>query len=300
MAMLERAITGGQPVRAEAAREDERVIETMPAPEIGRTAESGSPAESEPLSGVAGEAGYHYRIVTVAEAVRCVAAGEWDIPEFQRQFVWQPAQVGGLADSLWRNYPIGGLLLWNAGTGGGGSGRARLWVADGQQRLTSLCLMYGLEPPWIGRKSEAFRARLMHRFDLRFDAAAERGPAFAIARARGGGPNASRLVPVARLLALDLSQARGRVELERLAGALKAAGCCRELAAEELYARLGQVCMMGRRQLAVAVVGHGRDGVLEIFARLNSRGMRFRRLVLKMAMEQIPAALRRRRGWGQP
>jgi hypothetical protein len=55
--------------------------------------------------------------------------------------------------------------------------------------------------------------------------------------------------------------------------------------------------MIGRRQLAAAVVSHGREGVLEVFARLNSRGMRFRRLLLKMAMEQIPAALRGRRGW---
>jgi len=39
--------------------------------------------------------------------------------------------------------------------------------------------------------------------------------------------------------------------------------------------------------------------VLEIFARLNSRGMRFRRLLLKLAMEEIPAAIRGMKGRGQ-
>lgn len=58
------------------------------------------------------ELGYGYRVVTVDEAVERAFSGEWDVPEFQRQFVWQPAQVCDLADSLWRNYPIGALLLW--------------------------------------------------------------------------------------------------------------------------------------------------------------------------------------------
>jgi hypothetical protein len=57
------------------------------------------------------EHGYGYRVVTVGEAVESAVSGEWDIPEFQRQFVWQPSQVCGLVDSLWRNYPIGALLL---------------------------------------------------------------------------------------------------------------------------------------------------------------------------------------------
>lgn len=250
------------------------------------------------LTGAAGEAGYQYRIVSVAVAVRKVANGEWDVPEFQRRFVWQAAQVCALADSLWRNYPIGGLLLWDT-DGGGGPRRAPLWIADGQQRLTSLCLMHGIEPPWAGRMPDAVRARFGRRFDLRFDVEADDAP-FVVAPARGGRA-APRMVSVARLLALDPSQSRARLELERLAEALKAAGCCPEADAEELCARLGRVCMIGRREVAAAVVvGHGRDGVLEIFARLNSRGMRFRRLVLKMAMEQIPAALRGRRGWCQP
>jgi uncharacterized protein with ParB-like and HNH nuclease domain len=34
-----------------------------------------------------------------------------DIPEFQREFVWDPEQVKLLAESLHRDYPVGSLLL---------------------------------------------------------------------------------------------------------------------------------------------------------------------------------------------
>ena len=68
---------------------------------------SGPAQESPPED----EHGYRYSVVTVGEAVERAVSGEWDVPEFQRQFVWQPSQVCDLADSLWRNYPIGALLL---------------------------------------------------------------------------------------------------------------------------------------------------------------------------------------------
>ena len=71
------------------------------------------------------EHGYGYRVVTVGEAVERAVSGEWDVPEFQRQFVWQPSQVCGLIDSLWRNYPIGALLLWRSANSGGDPRRSR-------------------------------------------------------------------------------------------------------------------------------------------------------------------------------
>ena len=98
------------------------------------------------------ELGYGYRVVTVDEAVERAFSGEWDVPEFQRQFVWQPAQVCDLADSLWRNYPIGALLLWRSAESNDDLRRARWWIADGQQRLTSLCILCGREPVWLRRK----------------------------------------------------------------------------------------------------------------------------------------------------
>ena len=38
--------------------------------------------------------------------------GALALPEFQRGYVWNRAQVRGLMQSLYRRYPVGGLLTW--------------------------------------------------------------------------------------------------------------------------------------------------------------------------------------------
>ena len=239
--------------------------------------------------------GYSYRVVTVGEAVERAVSGEWDVPEFQRQFVWQPSQVCGLADSLWRNYPIGALLLWRSANSGGDPRRSRWWIADGQQRLTSLCILCGREPVWLRRKPAEFRTRLMKRFDLCFHAGGDGPPGFVAARAAARAHD-PRLVSVGRLMAIDPCDESGRSDLERLARELKALECYRELDTAEIYRRLSRVSMIRQRELVATLVQQEREDVLEIFERLNSRGMRFRKLLLKLAMEEIPAAIRGVRG----
>ena len=69
---------------------------------------------------------------------------QWSIPEFQRGFVWKTTQVRDLAKSLYNDYPIGSMLLWdttdNPQTRGATDGQQPLsWVVDGQQRTTALC-----------------------------------------------------------------------------------------------------------------------------------------------------------------
>jgi len=80
---------------------------------LDRTSESAQAPRPED------EHAYSYRVVTVGEAVERAVSGEWDVPEFQRQFVWRPSQVCDVADSLWRAYPIGALLLWRSANSGG-------------------------------------------------------------------------------------------------------------------------------------------------------------------------------------
>ncbi len=244
------------------------------------------------------EDGYCFRVVTVTKAVESAVTGQWDVPEFQREFVWKPAQVCALAASLWCNYPIGPLLLWQARNG---AGESPVWIADGQQRLTALCLLHGRVPWWFRRKPKEFRARVQRRFDICFDISARTGPRFVAADASANGRSQPWLVPTARLMAIDPGSQHGRIELERLAGELKAAGPGRELDPQVLYRRLWRVCMMRQREVVSTLVNHQqRDDVLDIFARLNSRGMRFRRLLLKLMMEEIPAAIRGMRGRYQP
>jgi len=240
------------------------------------------------------EHGYGYRVVTVGEAVERSVSGEWDIPEFQRQFVWQPPQVCGLADSLWRNYPIGALLLWRGANSDDDASQSGWRIADGQQRLTSLCILCGREPVWLTRKPAESRTRLLKRFDLWFNVGGDGLPGFVAARAaRTHDP---RLVSVGKLMAIDPCDEGGKSELERLARELKGFDCYRELDTAEIYRRLSRVSMIRQRELVATLVQHEREDVLEIFERLNSRGMRFRKLLLKLAMEDIPAAIRGVRG----
>lgn len=78
-----------------------------------------------------------------------IELGNYALPEFQRGYVWNRDQVRKLMNSLYRGYPIGGLLTWvtpvdtsimrNGGTGQA-YGNVDL-ILDGQQRMTTL---YGI------------------------------------------------------------------------------------------------------------------------------------------------------------
>lgn len=88
----------------------------------------------------------------VKEIVKDAVSKTIDVPEFQREFVWDAEQVKRLAESLYHDYPIGSFLLWNsseyqeAKTAQGTS--PSLWIVDGQQRITALCLLLGTKPYW--------------------------------------------------------------------------------------------------------------------------------------------------------
>jgi uncharacterized protein with ParB-like and HNH nuclease domain len=48
---------------------------------------------------------------TVRKLIDQVTHGELRLPEIQGSYVWKPAQVAGLVDSLYRGYPSGSVLL---------------------------------------------------------------------------------------------------------------------------------------------------------------------------------------------
>lgn len=78
--------------------------------------------------------------------------GKLNIPEFQRGFVWSPEKAKNLVDSLWRRYPIGTILLWESKYSSPrvvqGTQTRKLWIVDGQQRITTLSLLFGKKPYW--------------------------------------------------------------------------------------------------------------------------------------------------------
>ena len=67
------------------------------------------------------------------------------LPEFQRGYVWNRDQVRGLMQSLYRQHPVGTLLVWTTeidpnhmrGDIGSTNGPITL-LLDGQQRITFL------------------------------------------------------------------------------------------------------------------------------------------------------------------
>ena len=83
---------------------------------------------------------------------RRILSGDILLPKFQREFVWEASQIIDLLDSVYRNYPIGSVLLWQS--------RQELrsendiaglsidlpkpdypvnYLLDGQQRLSVIC-----------------------------------------------------------------------------------------------------------------------------------------------------------------
>lgn len=86
----------------------------------------------------------------VRELLDEIARGQVLLPEIQRAYVWKGPQVAKLIGSLYREYPVGQILLWDtidlpitkalegvAAPGLPSADRPKI-VLDGQQRLTSL------------------------------------------------------------------------------------------------------------------------------------------------------------------
>mgnify|MGYP005738051403 CR=1 FL=1 len=50
--------------------------------------------------------------ITIEKALQRIATHQFVLPAIQREFVWKPAQICRLFDSLMRGYPIGSFLFW--------------------------------------------------------------------------------------------------------------------------------------------------------------------------------------------
>jgi Protein of unknown function DUF262 len=106
---------------------------------------------------------------------RRIRSGEYRVPPFQRDFVWEEKQILELLESVYRGFPIGSILLWRVDKSvfksvkesaiGFPSTDERYpasFVLDGVQRLSSL---YG-----IFNRDEVHNDK---RFDVYFDLEAE-------------------------------------------------------------------------------------------------------------------------------
>lgn len=50
--------------------------------------------------------------LSIRKIISQISNGTIRIPSFQRGFVWEPDDVAFFMDSLYKQYPIGVILLW--------------------------------------------------------------------------------------------------------------------------------------------------------------------------------------------
>ncbi|MBK8025043.1 MAG: DUF262 domain-containing protein [Chloroflexi bacterium] len=84
---------------------------------------------------------YEARSLTIDSLLGWVKSGEIAIPEIQRPFVWDTTKVRNLLDSLYKDYPVGYLIIWKSpdvNLKDGSRSEGKKILIDGQQRITAL------------------------------------------------------------------------------------------------------------------------------------------------------------------
>jgi hypothetical protein len=207
----------------------------------------------------------------IADVVRHIddsIQGLLNVPEFQRRYVWRPSKVVALVDSLWRGYPVGTLLLWESTydqprTALGGQGR-KLWIVDGQQRVTSLAILFGKKPYWW---SDAVQwNRYYDRYDVLVNIAKDED-AMEFSLANPVRRKSHEWVSVRKILnSANLSELAIEVT-ERLGNGKRFA---------EIHEKLQSIRRIETAPLYEIIVEHELEDVAEIFARLNTAGTKIR------------------------
>jgi hypothetical protein len=220
-----------------------------------------------------------YEETDVKTIVDRAVTHSWSVPEFQRGFVWKASQVRDLAESLYYNYPVGSLLLWNSSAHveervALDGFRPTNWIVDGQQRATALAILFGRKPYWWLAGAE-WNSTLT-RYDIRYDVDAAEAPFFVVANAAIRRTKSTRYIPMRDLMALDLLK-KGSPDvgkLQDLARRVTEEGLCHGRDAMAVYTDLAQVCAIRDRSIVTVIVDNELEDVVEIFSRLNSRGTR--------------------------
>ena len=223
------------------------------------------------------------RQVTIAEIVRQAVNGDVNIPEFQRDFVWDPEKVKRLAESLYRNYPIGSFLMWNSSE----YSEPRtaqvipqpIWIVDGQQRITALCLLLGRRPYWW--ESARDWNETLERYDVMVNILSEEDDRLEFALPNPTRRKDPRWVSIREVLST------GNVEnltslAQQITTSIKG-----QFDAElfgKVHARLHQLWRIRERVIPVIEINHEVEDVVEIFARLNQEGTRVKEADVTLAI----------------
>lgn len=230
----------------------------------------------------------------IREIVRQAVSKNFDIPEFQREFVWDPEQVKLLCESLYRDYPVGSFLLWDsseyqeAKTAQGT--QASLWIVDGQQRTTALCLLLGQKPYWWDDAEKWNKA--MERYDVMVNLSPDNGDdrlEFALPNPiRRRDP---RWIGVRRILSIDkVEDLTSRAQ--DILGKISTDTNQMMVLFGKIHAHLQRLWQIRERDIPIVKINHEVEDVAEIFARLNQAGTRVKEADVVLALAAV-----RNPGW---
>ncbi len=217
-----------------------------------------------------------------------------DIPEFQRDFVWDAEKVKLLAESLYRNYPVGSFLFWDSSeyqepkTAQGT--QQSVWIVDGQQRVTAVCLLFGQKPYWWSDTESWNRA--LERYDVMVNLFPDQGdeylefalinpvrrrdPRWCSIREVLSKEKVEDLTDLAQDIAAKISDDRSAI--------MGPFG--------QIHARLSTLWQIRERVIPVIKITHEVEDVAEIFARLNQAGTRVKEADVVLALTAV-----RNPGW---
>lgn len=230
----------------------------------------------------------------IREIVKQAVSKNVDIPEFQREFVWDAEQVKKLAESLYRDYPVGSFLLWDsseyqeAKTAQGT--QASLWIVDGQQRTTALCLLLGQKPYWWDDPQTWNQA--LKRYDVMVNLLPDEGNN----RLEFGLPNPVRLrdprwISIRRVLSTEKVEDLTALAQEIVSSISNEPDQSIDLFSK-VHAGLQRLWQIRERDIPIIKINHEVEDVAEIFARLNQAGTRVKEADVVLALAAV-----RNPGW---
>lgn len=216
------------------------------------------------------------QIVDIVRHIDDATLGNLNVPEFQRKYVWRASKVVDLVDSLWRGYPVGTFLLWESSYQSPrtalGSPGPKLWIVDGQQRVTSLALLFGKKPYWWSDSVQW--NKFYGKYDVLANIARDKddlefGLINPIRRKSKEWLSVRRVLNSANLseLAVEIAETLG--DTKRFA---------------EIHEKLQSIKTIESAPLYEIIVDHELEDVAEIFGRLNTAGTKIRESDIVVAL----------------
>ncbi|MBE8540190.1 GmrSD restriction endonuclease domain-containing protein [Geoglobus acetivorans] len=236
----------------------------------------------------------------IKEIIKDIKEGKYNIPEFQRGFVWSPQQVRDLAESIWKEYPIGVILVWEGEHTPkvGDYHKFTSWILDGQQRMTSFCILYGIKPPWWNEREQPWD-KILEKYNIMVKVNKDlTGLEFAVANPVRKKDR--KWIPIRELLNMDDEKLRKLVKeistdeeyFPEGAQALKNDPQWLELTSEKTRDKIRDLLKnlkekLEKYEVTFLKTTHDVDDVIEIFDRVNTKGTKVKEADIMVALLSI-------------